>query len=64
MDIADQAQSQEEVFLNSALKKRNPSLPYNGKCHWCDEVVPSKAHFCDSDCRHDFEKNRHLNGGY
>ncbi len=60
MDIADQAQAQEAVLLDSALSKRNQSLPYIGKCHWCDE--PVQAHFCDTDCRDDYEKNRRIKG--
>lgn len=64
MDIADQAQAQEAVFLDSALSKRNSSLPYTGKCHWCEEKIDAKAHFCDVDCRHDYLQHKHLNGGF
>ncbi len=63
-DLIDTAQEQEAVFLTAALSKRNASLPYLNKCHWCKDPVGAKAHFCDADCRHDFEQNRRLNGGF
>ena len=63
-DLIDVAQEQEAVFLSAALSKRSESLPYISKCHWCDEKVPSNAHFCDVDCRKDYEQNKRLNGGW
>lgn len=63
-DAIDTAQEQEAIFLNVALSKRKPTLNYTGFCHWCKELVVAKAHFCDADCRHDFEQNRRLNGGW
>lgn len=63
-DLIDNAQEQEAVFLKVALSNRPASLPYRHKCHWCDEPVGPIAHFCDADCRQDFEQNRRLNGGW
>lgn len=64
MDIADQAQDEESVLLEVALSKRAPALAYKSKCHWCDEPVGANAHFCDADCRRDFELHQRLNGGW
>ncbi len=63
-DLLDKAQEQEAIFLNAALSKRNATIACTGKCHWCKEPVGAKSHFCDADCRHDFEQNRRLNGGF
>lgn len=63
-DLIDNAQEQEAVFLKAALSNRPASLPYRQKCHWCDAPVSPNAHFCDADCRQDFEQHRRLNGGF
>lgn len=63
-DNIDTAQEQESIFLQAALSKRNPSLTFKGQCHWCDQKVPVNTHFCDADCRQDFDQHRRLNGGF
>lgn len=37
---------------------RAPLLPATGHCHYCDASVPGAAHFCDSDCRSDYEREQ------
>lgn len=63
-DLIDIAQNQEVIFLNAALSQRKKNMENTGNCHWCAEPVAATAHFCDADCRHDFEQNRRLNGGW
>lgn len=63
-DVIDIAQEHEAIFLNVALSKRAPAMAYKSKCHWCDDPVSPNAHFCDADCRQDFEQHRRLNGGF
>lgn len=55
MDDADRTaerQEREEVLLIRAAKKPVGPEP-TGSCHWCGE--DTKAAFCDSDCRDDWE---------
>jgi len=61
-DLFDQASALEQHTLEVALTHRKPSLPYVGKCHWCSSPVPANAHFCDHDCRADYEKNLRIRG--
>lgn len=61
-DIYDQAEATEQLFLNVALSHRKPELPTIGKCHWCEEPVSGDAHFCDADCRSDYEQHKAFKG--
>lgn len=61
-DIYDQAEATEQLFLNVALSHRKPELKDTGKCHWCEEPVLGNAHFCDADCRNDFEQDQKRRG--
>lgn len=63
-DEIDKAADHNELLLTCALSHRKPTLRSTGKCHWCDETVPENAHFCDSDCRDDFEQYKRRNGGF
>lgn len=56
MTIDDMASAQEEFARNQSLKIRMPELPKTGFCHNCGESVKANYSFCDSPCRHDFER--------
>lgn len=58
MDDIDRAQVREEQQREAALKKRYPSLPYTGCCHWCGEITGGGRVFCDADCRDDWQRQR------
>lgn len=66
-DEADIAGAHEERNIAQCIRtNRKPLGPVpNGRCHWCDEIVPDEARFCDTDCRDDWqrEQNLLLNGG-
>lgn len=61
MDIADEAQNLTELELSIAVKNRKPELQETGLCHWCESII-GVGHFCDSDCRDDFEKSKRMKG--
>lgn len=58
MDDIDRAQEREQQDRAIALSaaRNAPTLPSTGACHWCDASVPEGAHFCDVDCRQDWER--------
>ena len=58
MDDLDRAQQREEQDRERALAAAcsAPLLPATGHCHYCDASVPGEAHFCDSECRADYER--------
>jgi predicted nucleic acid-binding Zn ribbon protein len=60
VDDTDRATESEEKYRDLALAAaRNvPTLPTTGRCHYCDASVPPGAHFCDVDCREDYERER------
>jgi len=59
VDDIDRAQENEQRDRALALAnaRRAPALPATGACHWCDASVPEGAHFCDCDCRSDWERD-------
>lgn len=59
---ADVAQKFEQQHLAAAMSNRMPQLPKTGRCHNCSDPVPWNSAFCDSDCREDWEKRRHMKG--
>lgn len=61
-DIYDQAEATEQLFLNVALSHRKPELKAKGTCHWCLAPVSGDAHFCDADCRDDYQKDKNMRG--
>nr|DAV09139.1 MAG TPA: DNA-directed RNA polymerase subunit alpha [Caudoviricetes sp.] len=63
-DLFDQEAALEQLTIDAALSHRKATMPYIGKCHWCEEPVQANAHFCDSDCRDDFEQYKRRNGGF
>ena len=61
-DIADRAQQEHDLHLSLQLKRRKPTLPVTGYCHWCSEEAPADARFCDADCRDDYQKHKQVKG--
>ena len=61
-DLFDAASALEQHSLEVALTHRKPTLKDIGRCHWCDEPVQPGAHFCDPDCRDDYQKSQHMSG--
>lgn len=58
MDELDRAQAREEEMRADALKKRYPSLPYTGHCHWCGDITGGGRVFCGPECRDDWQRER------
>ena len=57
MDIVDQAQDAEALFMDLARKAialAAPVLPANGVCYNCQDEVAYDLRFCDSFCRDDY----------
>lgn len=56
MDDVDITQARME--MEESLRPRLPTvlLPRTGFCHWCDEVVPKGAVFCNRECSDEFER--------
>ena len=57
MDIVDQAQDVEAIYLAAALAEIHGAAPVLlaiGKCHNCHDEVPYDLRFCDSFCRDDY----------
>ena len=57
MDIVDQAQEAEALFIALAKKAvtgATPVLLPQGRCYNCQSIVPPGARFCDADCRDDY----------
>lgn len=56
MDDVDITQARME--MEESLRPRLPTvlLPRTGFCHWCDEVVPKEAVFCNRECSDEFER--------
>lgn len=61
-DIADRAQQENDLHLSLQLKHRKPTLQAKGRCHWCDSPVEANAHFCDAECRGDYEQHKVFKG--
>ncbi|WP_445772894.1 hypothetical protein [Shewanella sp.] len=55
-DVADNAAKEAELHFAAALKVRKPVLPFLGFCHYCIEPLGPTNHFCDADCRYDYER--------
>lgn len=58
MDEADRASARETQQREDALKRRYPTLPDTGCCHWCGEITGGGRRFCDVDCRDDWQRAR------
>ena len=57
MDIADQAQEAEALFIDIARRAVTlaaPTLPAKGVCYNCQDDVADDLRFCDSFCRDDY----------
>lgn len=59
MDLADQAQQQNEI-LGSHIPRKPEGPSATGRCLNCEEKLPPGVRWCDADCRTDWER---LNGG-
>jgi hypothetical protein len=57
-DHADMADGKIYASVDAAVAavRRRPELVADGRCHFCEELVPHGARFCDQDCRDDHEK--------
>lgn len=65
MDILDQTQQTEALFIDLALRQRTASahsLPYIGQCYNCEAALPDGVRFCDCDCRNDYERRQRAEG--
>lgn len=61
-DEIDIAQEKNELLLSNAIaaaRRAVDALPSTGLCHNCGEEVSDNRHFCDADCRDDWQKRRH-----
>ena len=58
-DILDQADTQVEYALKSALsnKKPEPSKIYTGHCWFCENPVEEPKRWCDAYCRDFWERD-------
>lgn len=57
MDIVDQAQDIEALYLAAALAEIHGAarvLLATGHCHNCKAPIAEPLRFCDSDCRDDY----------
>lgn len=61
-DSTDNAQATDQFLLDAALSHRKPELKSIGKCHWCKEPALPGAHFCDAECRGDYEQHKAFKG--
>ena len=58
MDEVGQASQAEQMRLEQLLRSRmRAPLPMTGLCHNCSAPLKD-VHFCDEDCRDDYEKRR------
>lgn len=58
-DILDSADLITELFLRSALSRKQPEGPRaNGHCHFCQENIEWPNRWCDKDCLEDWEKEQ------
>lgn len=57
-DDADYAADEEEAHRQEALwRARKPTrLQLRRSCYNCGDAVPADKHFCDADCRRDYER--------
>ena len=64
MDIADQAEVQESMQREAAIKQAclntGPKLQHIGECHFCDAEIAAPKLFCDGKCatRYELKKER------
>lgn len=60
-DQLDAASELEQLNIEAALANgARQQLQFTGKCHNCNEPIAT-GHFCDSDCRDDYEKRQYQN---
>lgn len=59
-DPMDRASVESERLLEEQLRVARSAkpitLPFIGKCHYCDEGLEPGHRFCDEHCRDDYEK--------
>lgn len=61
-DIIDEANDLTDLNMQLALANRHIPLQPTGFCRNCDEPI-SAGHFCDAECRADFDKRARNNHG-
>lgn len=57
-DPTDLASVQEQMLRDAAINAARMTcayLPDTGACHNCSEPVTDGLHFCDADCRNDWQ---------
>jgi hypothetical protein len=56
-DIVDQADAQNEAYLNAVLSRRKKGAPDpTGACLNCLEPIARGLRWCDAACRDDYER--------
>lgn len=62
MDIADQAEQQEsiqrEMAIKAARNNTGTKLTHVGECHYCSEEIEAPKLFCDGFCAKRYEVTR------
>lgn len=61
MDILDQADEVIEMTLANQItdvRRTAKYLPTTGFCHYCYSPVDKSQHFCDADCRDDYDQRK------
>lgn len=64
-DEVDQAFEAEQEFIKHSLKHSKVGgrrLAATGRCHNCEEPLPSPELFCDVDCRDDYDLREKMQG--
>jgi hypothetical protein len=55
-DVADLAETEQAMQLAIALSNRDRQHLHTGYCLNCDDRLPPKTAFCDTDCRADYQR--------
>ena len=63
-DQVDIAQELHDLQLKVSLARREPTIPFTGRCNWCKQPVDVVFQFCDKDCSDDWHQHRRMNGGW
>lgn len=56
-DLSDQATAVEELFRETAIRRREPNgPPATGACLFCESPLEPPMRWCDAACRDDWER--------
>lgn len=58
IDAAQNIQDGVVAMTIQAIRNKPRELLPKGSCHWCKEPLESLQLFCDTDCNHDYDKNK------